>query len=241
MDLHASVELPEKQKSIVKTLTEGFEGFDTSIYGTTRLIRVPNTINAKSDLYAIPLNSSELFSLTIDQIKELANAPREVDYIDPEELESNSYLIELKENAVTIPKKEKKHQKKDLEELWESKSEGGRHLGAGSIVGYLLNYNVPKPSIKKIVTLWNKTNTPPKSDDDIERDINSFLNAYGKEEGDFWILEKLENGKWDITINHYDYIKFLEGKGFAKKYLDNDYVFIKSENNVVEQVTFRKN
>ena len=236
----ASVELPEKQKSIVLTLTEGFEGFDKSIYGTTRLIRVENTVNSKSDLYAIPLTSFELFSLSIDEIKELAKAPRKVAYVDPEELESNIYLIELKENAVTIPKIEKKHQKKDLEELWGSKSEGGRHLGAGSIVGHLLNYNVPKSSIKKIVELWNKTNTPPKSEADIERDINSFLNAYGKEEGDFWIIEKLENGTWDISINYYDYIKFLEGKGFAKKYLDNDYVFIRSENNVVGQLQLEK-
>jgi hypothetical protein len=236
----ASVELPEKQKSIVKTLTEGFEGFDTSIYGTTRLIRVDNTINAKSDLYAIPLTSSELFTLTIDQIKELATAPREVEYIDPGELDGNTYLIESKDNAVTIPKKEKKHQKKDLEELWGPQSEGSRHSGAGSIVVYLLNYNVPKQSIKKVVKLWNQTNTPPKSSDDIERDINSFLNAYGKEEGDFWILEKLENGKWDITFNHFDYIKFLESKGFAKKYLDNDYVFIKSDNNVVDQLQLEK-
>jgi hypothetical protein len=235
-----SVELPEKQKSIVKTLTEGFEGFDTTIYGPTRLIRVDNTINAKSDLYAIPLTSSELFSLSIDQIKELAKAPREVGYIDPDELEGSAYLIELKENAVTIPKKEKKHQKKDLEELWGPQSEGGRHSGAGSIVGYLLNYNVPKSSIKKVVKLWNQTNKPPKTDDDIEKDINSFLNAYGREEGDFWVLEKLENGKWDIGINHYDYIKFLEGKGFAKKYLDNDYVFIRSENNVVDQLQLEK-
>lgn len=236
----ASVELPEKQKSIVLTLTDGFEGFDKSIYGTTRLIRVENTINSKSDLYAIPLTSSELFTLSIDEIKALAIAPREVVYVDPKELESNSYLIELKENAVTIPKIEKKHQKKDLEELWGSKSEGGRHSGAGSIVGHLLNYNVPKSSIKKIVQLWNQTNTPPKSDADIERDINSFLNAYGKEEGDFWIIEKLENGKWDISINHYDFIKFLEAKGFAKKYLNNDYVFIKSENNVVDQLQLEK-
>lgn len=236
----ASVELPEKQKSIVITLTEGFEGFDKSIYGTTRLIRVENTINSKSDLYAIPLTSFELFSLSIDEIKELAKAPRAVAYVDPEELESNTYLIELKENAVTIPKIEKKHQKKDLEELWGSKSEGGRHLGAGSIVGHLLNYNVPKSSIKKIVELWNKTNTPPKSEEDIERDINSFLNAYGKEEGDFWIIEKLENGNWDISINYYDYIKFLESKGFSKKYLTNDYVFIRSENNVVDQLQLEK-
>jgi len=236
----ASVELPEKQKSIVLTLTDGFEGFDKSIYGTTRLIRVENTINSKSDLYAIPLTSSELLTLSIDEIKALAIAPREIVYVDPKELESNSYLIELKENAVTIPKIEKKHQKKDLEELWGSKSEGGRHLGAGSIVGHLLNYNVPKSSIKKIVELWNKTNTPPKSEADIERDINSFLNAYGKEEGDFWIIEKLENGTWDISINYYDYIKFLEGKGFAKKYLDNDYVFIRSENNVVDQLQLEK-
>jgi hypothetical protein len=236
----ASVELPEKQKSIVLTLTEGFEGFDKSIYGTTRLIRVDNTINSKSDLYAIPLTSSELFRLNIDEIKELARTPREVVYVDPEELESNSYLIELKENAVTIPKVENKHQKKDLEELWGSKSEGGRHSGAGSIVGHLLNYNVPKSSIKKIVELWNKTNTPPKSDIDIERDTNSFLNAYGKEEGDFWIIEKLENGTWDIAINFYDYIKFLESRGFAKKYLDNDYVFIRSENNMVDQLQLEK-
>lgn len=45
---------------------------DTVIYNTTRLYRINNTINPKSNLYKIELEPEDLVNLTIDQIKEKA-------------------------------------------------------------------------------------------------------------------------------------------------------------------------
>lgn len=51
---------------------------DTSIYNSTRLFRVENSINAKSGLYKIRLTYDELFSLSMDEIREMAKQPREL-------------------------------------------------------------------------------------------------------------------------------------------------------------------
>lgn len=47
-----------------------------AIYDRTRLIRVGNTINEKSNLYKIPLTHEEVFSLSHEEIASLARSPR---------------------------------------------------------------------------------------------------------------------------------------------------------------------
>ncbi len=51
---------------------------DTAIYDNHRIIRVANSFNAKGSLYKIEITYDELFSLTIDEIKELAKQPRDI-------------------------------------------------------------------------------------------------------------------------------------------------------------------
>lgn len=67
---------------------------DSSVYDKTRLWRIPNTINGKSKLYKIPLSRDELFSLTVDEIRELAKGTRGGDFYDPD-TDLNPALHEL--------------------------------------------------------------------------------------------------------------------------------------------------
>lgn len=96
----ASKELPDIHEAIVSELTEGFEKLiDASIYRTTALLRVPNTIHKATSLYAIPLTFKELSELSVEVIKELASkGPRIIDTGNVP-LRSYTKLIEIKQRA----------------------------------------------------------------------------------------------------------------------------------------------
>ncbi len=64
-----SASLPALHKAIVVQLCKGFEeSIDISIYHTTALIRIENTINSKSGLYCIPLTVDEINAMSIEEI-----------------------------------------------------------------------------------------------------------------------------------------------------------------------------
>lgn len=69
---------PEQFKTIIKTLATDFPNLDTKITDPVRIVRVPNTKH-QSGLFKIPLTLEEMEFSTIDQIKTLAVAPRNLD------------------------------------------------------------------------------------------------------------------------------------------------------------------
>jgi KaiC/GvpD/RAD55 family RecA-like ATPase len=71
---------PEETKNICKELAHGLKTFDPVIYNTTRLYRLQNTKHQESGLFKIELEPSELESLTIDEIKQLAKTPRQLNF-----------------------------------------------------------------------------------------------------------------------------------------------------------------
>jgi hypothetical protein len=96
----ASVDAPEKVKVMAYEIA-GDVDLDVSVYERIRLWRDPNTINGKSGLYKVPLSYEEFTSLTVDQIRDLARAPREVEYAEPQVCPE---LVELKGIEVTSRK-----------------------------------------------------------------------------------------------------------------------------------------
>lgn len=56
-----------------------------------------------------------------------------------------------------------------------------------------------------------------------------------KHEGKFWGALFPEGGDPIVKINTRKYLDFISEEGFAKHYLDKDYVFIRSKNNVVKE------
>lgn len=64
-------------KKIVLNLGKDLETLDLKIYDANRILRAPNTKHEKTGLYKIQLAYDELQYLTVDEIKKLAEQPRE--------------------------------------------------------------------------------------------------------------------------------------------------------------------
>ncbi len=66
---------PTQIKSIaINNLGKGLKTFDTSLYDSSQLLRVPGTKHKDTKLFKIPLTLQQLKTLNIDQIKELATS-----------------------------------------------------------------------------------------------------------------------------------------------------------------------
>ncbi len=232
----ASETLPDQIRNIVIKLTEGWR-IDTSIYNHISYIRIPNTKNSKSNLFAIPLTKDELFRLTIDEIKELAKQPRTVDFIDPKELLPNTELVKLKDEIVgkkiiSTSYKEYRHQDTDEDDEWMGVEMGQRNTALASVIGYLISRRVAYSRIRLIGKWWNQHCTPPEDEKIVLQHINSLIKDFSVSEESFWRIDK---GK--VTFSYLGFKQFLENEGFAKIYLENDYIFIQVQNQVVHEVS----
>ncbi len=85
----------DRLKYLAVQLAPETETLDLGIYEKMRLWRVPNTINAKSGLYKVPLTVEELLTLDIVAIKKLAESPRHIDVLSEDALEAMPELRAL--------------------------------------------------------------------------------------------------------------------------------------------------
>jgi len=69
---------PEQFKDIIKNLSSSFKTLDVKITDPVRIIRVPNTKHPESGLFKIPLDIDEVQTMSVNEIKELAKNPREL-------------------------------------------------------------------------------------------------------------------------------------------------------------------
>ena len=70
-----SAQMPRYFKALARVLGSTHK-YDPTIYDGVRLLRLPNTVNSKSGLHKIPITCAELFTLSIQQIQDLARQPR---------------------------------------------------------------------------------------------------------------------------------------------------------------------
>lgn len=66
---------PEQVKQSTLQIAGDLKTFDTTIWDTNQIIRMPNTKNPKSGLFKIPLHISDIETKSVTQIKELAKRP----------------------------------------------------------------------------------------------------------------------------------------------------------------------
>lgn len=225
-----SDKLPSQLKAIAAEITAGMK-LDTSIYSHIFYIRYVNSRNSKSGLCAIPLTSQEIFSLSIEEIKELAKHPREIIQIDDEELEPNRGLVELKETATTTIKKETKIELDDS--IWFKVPVGQRNKTLAIIVGRLIERKLKQEDILSIALLWNQNCEEPEAEDAVKSHVERLISEYGVNLDTFW---KLAEGS-RIVFNLVDYRRYLEAEGFAKTYVSKDYIFIQIKDNRIKEVS----
>ena len=90
-----SPETAARLGALVGVLAEGLPTLDGKIYERVRLWRVENTVNAKSGLFKIPLATHELLTLGLDQVRDLATRPREVERVPDDEWDPVPDLVAL--------------------------------------------------------------------------------------------------------------------------------------------------
>ncbi len=212
-NLRPGREMPQAFKKMAPALTEGAK-IDLSVYDRVRLFRFSNTVNTKSGLYKIPLTPAEILNLSIEEILELAKAPRRVD-VEPVE-ESNEYLMALYNkmvakvkqpppaSSVEINKKQKgmkppKGAKLCYYKILEGISEGGRdNTGLRLAVHFLKE--LPPEVVLSMLHGWNKRNKPPMDAEDVDK-----------------LFNQAQNGEYDFGCNDFILVEHCQKACVFKK------------------------
>ncbi len=222
-----SKNLPALTHEIMLKLTEGFMYFDTSIYDRLRPIRIVNSVHGSTNRFAIPLTIQEVFTLSTEQIIELAARPRTVEYIEVDELESYPKLAELKGSiAKTFPEKKNKELKPVI-----PVSEGERHLTLLSLVVKLCSINEKFEDIVRFALVWNKYNSPQMDEKELISKVKEMYDSHWNRAKFF----KIDDND-DLKINIFDYIKTLEHFGFSKYYIEKNFILVHNNNNCLDEV-----
>ena len=191
-DIQASQNLPYIFKEIPKILDINYH--DSTIYNRNALWRFPNTINAKSGLYKIPLSVNQINNLTIEDIKLLAREPVEgwkpVDY---EDWGSINDLVEIWAKAEVKNKERKKPAK---EYIFNGKGGNNRHTHEGVSEGNRNNraFEIARELKAKdyIVNEWNPKNKPPeKNIQSLYRTVESVYSYSLQDSGSVEVLKHL--------------------------------------------------
>lgn len=165
-------------KGVVEDLTHNFKYVDFSIYHTTALIRIPNTINDKSGLYKVPLTYNELETLNISEIQQLASSPREIQYEDI--IEPYEALSELFTKWLHKPLVKDNVSKKDVmfTDILQGVEQNHRTKSAMKLCGKFIQSRLSEPLALSILKLWNKENIPPFADSELESIVRSAYAGY---------------------------------------------------------------
>ncbi len=142
---------------------------DLAVYTERRMLRRPNSLHEKTNLHKIPLTMQEVYSLTIDEIKELAKTPRSIPEQQPAPRQKatafyqdklNEYL-ELQAMAPKRPEKTDYHFDKErnpacvddlLQNGW--KRSDGRNAATVQLACYFKQAGFTYEEAVEILTEW---------------------------------------------------------------------------------------
>lgn len=176
LDLVPEKEMPQAFKEMAASLFDGVK-VDTAIYDMVRLFRLANTINSKTGLYKVPLTPAEIMHESLERILELAKAPRKVEAIA--EVDVNPALAELYRACLEKVKQPRqpnngvrslaKDVKPCISRLLEGVGEGERDNAGLRIAVHYAKQGLPEDLLVGLLAAWNRRNTPPLREDDIEK------------------------------------------------------------------------
>lgn len=165
---------------------------DTRIYDCKRLIRLPNSINAKSGLYKVPITYKDAITFTFEEIQVYASEKRNIrlnigKYVKKAEEKLNYFKknIELIEQK----KREKRKMNVDISEvrlapciakvLVDGAVEGQRNNTAVILASSLFQAGVCYDQVEQILIEWNDaTNVPSLNTNELISTIKSAHQMY---------------------------------------------------------------
>jgi len=188
---------------IAKEAELDMETVDLSISDKLRLFRLPNSIHSSTGLWKIELTMKELFNLTPDQIKEIAENPRQTFYTDSYGLLATEAYVNQSEKLNSIYKKALKrlldyadkciksselkeaHENygdKDIEKIfcraerkiWQNNvPEGSRNNCAVRLLSKLRIKGSTQASSEELIMNWNVSNNIFLSDGELQSIVRS--------------------------------------------------------------------
>lgn len=168
---------------------------DTRIYDCKRLIRLPNSINAKSGLYKVPITYKDAITFTFEEMKEYASEKRNLKlnigkYVKQAEEKLNNFKQEIE--AIDKKRREKRKMNVDISEvklspcisniLINGAMEGQRNNTAVILASSLFQAGVCYEQTEQILIEWNDaTNVPSLNSNELIATIKSAHQMYLKD------------------------------------------------------------
>lgn len=174
-------DIHKRFRKIAVTLSKGIN-IDTSIYDKTRIFRLANTINSKTNLYKIELYPFEATGMSIEEIKEMAKQPREKLDIE-KEFDPSDELIELFKEDLNKSKPNtngstKTKYKVCMSKLMQGVGEGNRDNVGVRVATHLRQSGLTAKMMFVALDEWNGTNDPPLTDEELSRIYEQGLQDY---------------------------------------------------------------
>lgn len=178
---------------VFKTIALSIKSFtpnktvDTQIYDNKRMFRIPNTIHEKSKLYKIPITSEELRKLSEDEIKALAQQPRDIQLNSLHE--TNNIAQKQFQRAVEEYFVLDKEMKKDkrfkskynftppcIQYILENGAvEGQRNITIACLTGFCKNSGKSLNETIEFISEWNSKNVKPTGQQEMKTTIKSIF------------------------------------------------------------------
>jgi hypothetical protein len=170
-------EVSERRK---EKLSPTFKDIDLTIYNANRIFRTINSVNAKTGLYKVKLTSNELMELSVDQIRELAKKPRQIeDEVKGSSIRPNEDLVRLWDEAQRFDRqqfdREKKGQKREAgEAFFEPPGKGDRNNSLFKQAAMLFDTSeLAEESIRQLISCINKASEDPLPEHEITTIVRS--------------------------------------------------------------------
>ena len=186
LGIKADAELNLKFKQVAQLVIKqcNAKHIDTGIYDRKRLFRIPNTINAKSGLYKVPMTYEQLETMNLDDVIEWASIPRDFPFETPAlSLKSAMHYKAMfkkkpvekkkKKKAFQIPQKRKRLLPCVVEILKNGAEKGQRNNTTVALASSLMQSGIPRDETEDIILDWNQSNDEPLKESEISITVSS--------------------------------------------------------------------
>lgn len=176
-----SSDINKRFRAVALSLAKGIK-IDTSIYDKTRIFRLPNTINSRSNLYKIELYPFQALHSPIREILHMAKRPGERIQVKKEFTE-NEQLKEIYHAPLGAVRKDKGSVEGVkaylcMKKLNEGVGSGQRDNVGVRVASHLKRSGLSKPMIWAGLEAWNDLNSPPLQKQELERIYEQGLSQY---------------------------------------------------------------
>jgi hypothetical protein len=175
-----SKDIAQKLKAVAIKLREDAGSLDTDIYDPVRLWRTPNTRHSRTRLFKIPISIEEVFTLTLEDIRELAKQPRP-DFIhpDPDEYGPVSALVELWKAIEDGDIGDGEHRERlDVAEVLKGVPKGERDQKLFRLASKMRGADVPYAFARKLTLEAAANCDPPFPEDEAIQKVESAYSRY---------------------------------------------------------------